>query len=218
MQPSKIIAHRGLLNDVNRGLAQQMFFWGRDVMTAGNLLAGHGFERLPSPGSQATSCYRKEWGEGLIELHGHCAGWYPAESCRTPGFIFVRTLGRGHAHHQNIPAAPGCYESYLGGGHLKEQMEAGRHFCRWLAAYEEWILRRMGRGYREECFAMFCKLPGSRAWLPPCQALDWWRCFAANDARLTRARCFAGMMQDAAEKFTPHFRPLIPCPRIQRHP
>jgi len=192
MQPFNNTRQRGLLNDLNRGLAQQMFFWGRDVLTDGNLLKKHGFERLPAPGPKSTSRYRRPWDGGLIELHGHCAGWYPETSSAIPGFMFVRTLRSSYAHHQSAPVTPGCYKTYQDASCLEEQMQAGRHFCGWLSCYEQWIISQMGLGYREECFAMFRRLPESRPWLTPDLAMKWWQAFAAGDACLTRARRFAG--------------------------
>ncbi|MDI1312474.1 hypothetical protein [Prosthecobacter sp.] len=195
MQPPNIANQRGLLNDVHRGLGQQMFFWGRDVMTSGNLLIDHGFERQPSPGHQGTSCYRKAWRGGLIELHGHCAGWYPQEASEAPGFMFVRTRRCSYAHEQNQPVDPGCYETHQSKLSLQTQMDAARHFTAWLTEYEEWIIQQAGLTHRNECFAMFRKLADSKPWLPPQQALNWWQRFAANDARLVRARNFASCSQ-----------------------
>ncbi len=191
MPTPKPIQQRGLLNDLHRGLSQQMFFWGRDVMSSGNLLIQHGFQRLPSPGHQGTSCYRKSWHEGVIELHGHCAGWYPDAPCGIPGFMFVRTRRSSYAHHQNTPVIPGYYHTHQSQVSLETQMHAGRNFSTWLAEYETWIIRQMGLEYREQCFAMFCKLPTSKPWLPPQLALHWWQSLATNDARLGRAKHFS---------------------------
>ena len=72
---------RVLLGDLKAALLQQMFFWGRDVMAGGNLLTAHGFMKLPSLGLKGTSCYRLDYHDGVIELHGACAGWYPHNGC-----------------------------------------------------------------------------------------------------------------------------------------
>jgi hypothetical protein len=102
---------RGHLNDLTTGLGQQMFFWGRDVLTRGNLLLKHGFEKRRSKGLQGTSCYSKPWEDGVIELHGACAGWYPYESGQC-GFLFIRNAKRCYIHHRSKPVIPGEYDFF----------------------------------------------------------------------------------------------------------
>ena len=65
-------SQRGLLNDFTRALGQQMFYWGRDVLTGRNLLLEAGFEKRVSMGLQGTSCYRLPWGGSgvLVPPHG----------------------------------------------------------------------------------------------------------------------------------------------------
>ncbi|MFM7605232.1 MAG: hypothetical protein ACKO8Z_08525, partial [Prosthecobacter sp.] len=58
----------------------------------------------------------------------------------------------------------------------------------WLAEYEAWIIKQMGRGYREECHAMFCKLPTSKPWLSPGSARRWIATFAVGETTLPRSR------------------------------
>lgn len=181
----------GLLNDLKRGLGQQMFFWGRDVMTAGNLLIKHGFEKLPSPGHQGTSCYRKVWQNGLIELHGHCAGWYPQVASSTPGFLFVRRMRNCYAHDLPVPVIPGDYATHQSKHDSARLLHAGQHFCTWLDEYESWVQEKMGAEYRDACHAMFSKLPASRPWLRPPDAQRWWQGFVHHPDTLSRARRFS---------------------------
>lgn len=184
------LSHAGLLNDVHRGLGQQMYFWGMDVMSAGNLLKAYGFERRPSPGHTGTSCYRLPWGGGLIELHGHCAGWYPSAPEQAPGYLFVRNHRSGYAHQQCQPVVPGTWRTHQTKRHTDELLQASCHFVRWLVEYEAWVLDHAGADYRNRCHRQFLELPKSRPWLPPGLALRWWQCLAANDRALTRARRF----------------------------
>ena len=79
------------LRDLAEGIQQQIFFWGQDVLRPeGNFLLEQGFEQSPSTGLKGTSCYRREWQQGHVELYGSCAGWY-SESGR---FTFIRPWKR----------------------------------------------------------------------------------------------------------------------------
>jgi hypothetical protein len=182
---------RGHLNDLTIGLGQQMFFWGRDVLTDGNLLLKHGFQKHRSEGLQGTSCYCKPWEDGMIELHGACAGWYPCEGGQC-GFLFIRNAKRCYIHHRTTPVVPGEYDfSEFDSSNLPELTRSSRIFTAWLAEYEAWIAKQMGRAYREECHAMFCKLPTSKPWLEPEKARRWIVSFAAASPSLPRAKMWA---------------------------
>jgi len=164
---------RVLLADFAAGLRQQMFFWGRDVLTDGNLLLKHGFHKHRSEGLQGTSCYCKPWEDGMIELHGACAGWYPCEGGQC-GFLFIRHAKRCYVHHRTTPVVPGEYDfKEFDSRDLGELTRSSRIFTAWLAEYDVWIIKQMGRAYREECHAMFCKLPTSKPWLEPEKARRW---------------------------------------------
>jgi hypothetical protein len=181
-------SQRGLLNDLVSGLGQQMFFWGRDVLAQGNLLLEHGFERRASAGLQGTSCYRLPWCDGVLELHGACAGWYPREAAR-PGFLFVRADRRCYAVSGHEPVIPGRYDRRRLRAHDPGSLAtAGRVFSAWLAGYERWLEAEYGAAHRRACFEMYRKLPGIRPWLPPEAACRWFAAFGAEDAGLTRAR------------------------------
>lgn len=180
-------ALRGLIRDFTDALAQQMFFWGRDVVhLEGNLLCAYGFERRASEGLDGTSCYRLELGSDLIELHGACVGRYAAEK---DGFLFIRTRRRCFLYRDAEPPAPGIYvEKRFRSGSAWALYEASCRFLDWWLEYEAWITDRAGPGYRASGFQMFRKLPKSRPWLPPEQALDWLKRYANDPSSLRRAR------------------------------
>jgi hypothetical protein len=171
---------RGHLNDLTKALGQQMFFWGRDVLhPSGNLLMRHGFEKRESPGLKGTSCYRKAWRQGFIELHGACAGWYPEEQKASTGFLFIRTDRRCYAHRQAEAVIPGHYDyDKLTSGDVDQLSLCSQCFSAWLAEYEAWVRCACGPQHRQDCHAMFAKLPASQPWLPPEMAEHWLRLFA----------------------------------------
>lgn len=179
---------RVLLADFAAALRQQMFFWGRDVMSGGNLLLKHGFEKRESPGLKGTSCYRLPHEDGVIELHGACAGWYPQAGSARPGFLFVRTRGRISTHSLNEPVVPGRYQAEALQNHTADAMAAARLFAGWLADYEAWVRRQMGAGYRVECRQMLASLPKGQTWLPAPEAERWLRLLAARGPSAPRAR------------------------------
>lgn len=179
---------RVLLADFSAALRQQMFFWGRDVMSGGNLLLKHGFEKRESPGLKGTSCYRLRHEDGVIELHGACAGWYPQAGSPRPGFLFVRTRGRITTHRLHEPVVPGRYQSEALQNHTADAMAAARLFAGWLADYEAWVRRQMGPGYRAECRQMLASLPKGETWLPAPAAERWLRLLAAQGPGAPRAR------------------------------
>lgn len=179
---------RGLVNDLTWALGQQMFYWGRDVLAAGNLLLQAGFCKRPSPGLQGTSCYACAWRGGLIELHGSCAGWYPADESQT-GFLFIRSDRRCYAHHRTQPVVPGRYD-YKGlvSGQADMLLPASRLFVEWLVDYERQIPSMAGTAHREACHALFARLSTSRPWLRPEPGLRWLARYADGDPSLPRCR------------------------------
>jgi hypothetical protein len=196
---------RVLLADFAAALRQQMFFWGRDVMSGGNLLLRHGFEKLPSPGLKGTSCYRLTHEDGVIELHGACAGWYPQVGSQRPGFLFVRTKGRCTTHRLHEPVVPGRYQIEALQNHTADAMAAARLFAGWLAGYEAWVRRQMGPGYRAECRNMLASLPKGQRWLPASEAERWLRLLATQGPDAPRARTF----RPSREQATPSFPSLL---------
>jgi hypothetical protein len=191
---------RVLLADFAAALRQQMFFWGRDVMSGGNLLLKHGFEKLPSTGLKGTSCYRLRYEDGVIELHGACAGWYPQAGSARPGFLFVRTRGRISTHRLHEPVVPGRYQSETLQNHTADAMAAARHFAGWLADYEAWVRQQMGPGYRAECRQLLASLPKGQTWLPAPEAERWLRLLAAQGPGAPRARTLLRGGESSSEK------------------
>lgn len=179
---------RVLLADFAAALRQQMFFWGRDVMCGGNLLLKHGFEKRASAGLKGSSCYQMTHEGGLIELHGACAGWYPQAGNSRPGFLFVRHSGRCTTHRLPKPVVPGSYPPEALLNHTPDALAASRLFAGWLADYEAWVRRQMGREYRAECQKMLSSLPKGRIWLSPSQAEQWLRLLANQGPCAPRAR------------------------------
>ena len=177
-----------MLGDFSAALGQQMFFWGRDVLTGGNLLLDYGFERLPSPGLKGTSCYRLKRQCGCIELHGACAGWYPEDPTTELGFLYVRTLGRCSAHRRKEPIVPGEYEGLPLIHETRSILAAARAFARWLCEYEMWVQEQQGPAYRIACRQMLARLPKGKPWLPPAQAISWMQSFAQLGALAGREK------------------------------
>jgi hypothetical protein len=183
----------GHLNDFVRGLSQQMFYWGRDVMADANLLLEFGFQKRASTGLQGTSCYRAAWRGGWIELHGACAGWYAdpdgaAAAEQALGFLFIRVDQRCYGHRLREAVVPGSYPYKALIRSRDLVMEQAQFFAQWLVEYELWVRKRAGEAYRWEGFKQYRELPKSKAWLPPDQDLNWLRGFAAGDGRLPRFR------------------------------
>jgi hypothetical protein len=187
-QDIPISRQRVLLSDFKAALLQQMFFWGRDVMTSGNLLIQHGFIKLPSPGLKGTSCYRLDYRGGIIELHGACAGWYPGAHDPQPGFLFVRTSGRCTSHQLHEPVIPGCYQPEVLSHDTASTMKGAQVFATWLADYEDWILACQGADYRSQCRHMLGRLPKGSPWLPAPQATKWLRALAQQGGAAPRAK------------------------------
>lgn len=183
---------RALLGDFSAALGQQMFFWGRDVLTDGNLLLAYGFERLESPGLKGTSCYRMRRRCGCIELHGACAGWYPDDPATSTGFLYVRTLGRCSAHRRREPIVPGEHEGLPLINDTRLILQAAQSFATWLHEYETWIQGRQGTAYRTACRQMLARLPKGKPWLPPAQAMSWMQNFSEHGALADRKKKSAG--------------------------
>jgi len=155
-----------------RALGQQMVWWGYDVKhPSANLLLLSGMRRLPSPGLQATSCYRVDWEGGWVELHGAVASWTPPP--RQVGIIFARDRARVELWTGAQPPIPGK-ECGLHGG-AAQRGAAALPLVRWIAGYEEWVDATIGPEWRQGCWRAFRRLPQARRWLPPAEARDWWK-------------------------------------------
>lgn len=167
-----------------------MFFWGCDAAhPVGNLFVRRGFERVESTGLRGTHLYRLPWENGMVELHGSHAAFYPAAGDATPGFLFIRPAARCFLWLGDDPAVPGKWPR----PHLRRAPAATLHhsaapLLRWWLDHESFIRRFAGPDYRIACRRRFARLPKSRPWLPPASAENWIRHFLADPAATPRAR------------------------------
>lgn len=176
------------LRDLAEGIQQQMYFWGQDVLRPeGNFFVEQGFERLPSTGIKGTSCYRKEWQGGSIELYGACAGWYGENG----GFAFIRPRRRcvvwNSAEETPIP---GEWQLDLmdKSASKSDLYEASLPFLNWLIEHEQSVLDRFGIEYRNANYLSYKKVPKAKAWLQPEEALQWFKCFRDTPDQLVRPK------------------------------
>ncbi|MEN8772378.1 MAG: hypothetical protein ABF379_15045 [Akkermansiaceae bacterium] len=179
------------LRDLAEGLQQQMFFWGQDVThPKGNQLVKNGFERLRSKGLKGTSCYRREWQNGHLELYGSCAGWYGPYG----GFAFIRPRKRVviWTSSEKTPT-PGLWEpDFIKPSIRKEELHAASlPFLDWLISYEKTILEQFGVEYREENYGRYDKVPKATSWVRPEVALRWFSCFRNTPDQLVRPKNFS---------------------------
>ena len=181
------------LRDLAEGIQQQMFFWGQDVVRpSGNFLVEQGFERSPSLGAKGTSRYRLPWQGGHIELYGSCAGWYGEGE--DAGFTFLRNQRRCAIWLSGSETpVPGAWQLDLirRGASRGELYHSSLVFIDWLIAYEEAVLARFGKGYRDENYKKYEKVPKAKAWLRPEAALAWFRCFRETPDELVRPKKLA---------------------------
>jgi hypothetical protein len=174
--------------DLADGIQQQMFFWGQDVLhPAGNLLVSQGFSRSPSTGIRGTSCYRREWQNGHLELYGSVAGWYGPKG----GFSFVRPKRKCVVWlPSDETPVPGAWQvdSINRAASRAELYDASRPFLNWLIAYESEIFGKFGSCYRDGHYRKYGKVPKNRVWLPPARARQWFQMFLMAPEALVRPR------------------------------
>ena len=161
------------LRELAKGLKQQMYYWGRDVLhPAGNLLERQGLTKRPSIGLQGTSCYSVPFENGIIELHGACAGWYPADR-EVDGFVYIRPMGKCFLWKGGSAPVPGQWPQESLAVLPGELPDAALRFIRWWIQSEEWIAEHTGADYRNECHRVHKRLPTSKAWLRPAEMMVW---------------------------------------------
>ena len=173
--------------DLAEGLQQQMFFWGQDVIhPRGNQLVQNNFHRLPSKGLTGTSCYRREWQDGHLELYGSCAGWYGPDG----GFAFIRPRKRIVIWTGKTTPTPGLWQpEFIKRGFKKEELYASAlPFLDWLIDYEETILNRCGREYRNKNHYCYDQVPKATSWLHPEAALRWFTLFRQRPNEIVRPK------------------------------
>ena len=177
----------GLLNDFTTGLGQQLYFWGCDVVHPdGNLLCEYGLERRKEESVTGSSCYRTEYKNDIIELHGLCVGRYSEDK---PSFLYTRKYRRCWVYEDSNPPLPGFYDKKLIQKKSVDQLEvASRRFLEWWLEYESWIAVRTDPDYRKNCFRSYRKLPKAKIWLKPNDAIQWLQTYLDSPTTLKRAK------------------------------
>ncbi|MDP0491843.1 MAG: hypothetical protein Q7Q71_12410 [Verrucomicrobiota bacterium JB023] len=187
-QPS-IASH--FLRDLADGIQQQMYFWGQDVIRPeGNFLLEQGFQKSPSTGLKGTSCYRREWRQGHVELYGSCAGWYGKQG----GFTFIRPWKRCSVWLSGSETPiPGAWQKHLVDRKATraDLYQASLPFLEWLLSYEYAVLARFGRAYRKNTYWKYRKIPKTKAWLDPDLGLRWFQCYLTSPKQLVRPKNLA---------------------------
>lgn len=175
--PATVPSHSVFLKDAALGLAQQMVWWGHDVRHPdGNALVRYGLKRTASTGLTGTSCYSIPWQGGHIMLHGAVASW--TAPAGKDGCIFNRDHARIDLWRAGQTPIPG--REFGESGPAAERWEALQPLLAWLLDYEEWILKTLGPEWRAGCARAVKKLPKGKPWLPPAQALQWWKLAVAS--------------------------------------
>ena len=176
------------LRDLAEGIQQQMYFWGQDVIRPeGNFLIDQGFKRSPSTGLKGTSCYRREWQQGHVELYGSCAGWYGENG----GFSFIRPWKRCAVWRsgQTTPIPGSWQKEFIDRSATKDDLyQASLPFLDWLISYEYAVLARFGRAHRQQAYWKYDKVPKAKVWLEPSSALRWFQCYREHPEQLVRPK------------------------------
>jgi hypothetical protein len=183
------------LRDAARAFYCQMYYWGRDVMhPSGNLLVRYGFEKIQRTTKKGTSRYRLTWEGGLLELHGFCAGWYPATG---PGICFDRKHDAWRIWEDASPPEP----ELLVAGHgkicaspenLPLLLQLTAHFSRWVIGYEAWAHEKWGPSQRRAQHRDFMKLRSRRKWLAPDLSRQWLTAYAKEPTSAPRPKTIQG--------------------------
>ncbi len=185
-----IVPSGALIRDLRRGLNQQMYFWGKDVVdSGGNFFVREGFERRESKGLTGTSCYSLEWMGGHIHLAGSQAGWLGENG----GVFFIRPLDRLVQWMGSEPPVPGRW--------LRSSIKKGAvdgdfwfqvcHFLDWWLFYERRVEEVLGRAHREEAYLRYRKVQKSRPWLKPELGIKWVQSLRSDPTGTLRSRAFA---------------------------
>ena len=151
-------------------LHQQCWLWGQDIKRAeGNLLLLHGFDRLrPPEGMSGSSQYSLRLGSGLqIRLWGFGLFFGGEEGIFLNRFDFTPREAQIGQCWQGIDAMTDLPRASLRSS-LPEAL-------RWIGAYEAWVLRSCGTGYRRACLASW-----PAAVSTPVQLAEAWLEFAAE--------------------------------------
>ena len=177
----------GLLNDFSKGLAQQLFYWGRDVVhPRGNLLCEFGFEKYKRQGVSGSSCYKTSFNGDIIELHSFCVGRY---SQNTPSLLYTRQDCQCWVYKDDQPPPPGQYDPDLVNKSSIEKLEvASRNFLEWWLEYELWIADHTHPNYRTKCYTSYKQFGSSKTWLNPQDGLSWLQKYMDSPDTLIRSK------------------------------
>lgn len=181
---------RALVRDLAGMFLQQMFFWGCDAQSGGNLLVRLGGQRLAREHAcgEGSSRYRWRWQDGTVELHSFCAGWYPDDPSAA-GAVFIRGRERFFDCAGGQPLEPGHYdEGRFLHANADEMLALLRPLLSWLADYERRIEAATSLAYRDRCFALYRRQGHSRPWLPPAVARAWLAGFLDSPETTRRAK------------------------------
>lgn len=168
------------IREANKGIAQQMILWGHDVKhVQGNLLQRFGMTRQQSTGLKGTSCYLMPWEDGWVQLHGALACWFPSDGMRLSGCLFQRTSKRLKLWHASHAPVPGSDD----GKNAAPEMvwQCSQPLLRWLMAYETWVIEECGMAWRQQTWRAQFSLTKKNPWLPPQEAMSWWRQHVMQD-------------------------------------
>ncbi|WP_143183685.1 hypothetical protein [Rubritalea squalenifaciens] len=175
-----------MLKDCAKGFYQQMFFLGKDVIyPGGNYLQKFGFEKSPSKGLKGTSCYTADWGGGIVELYGACAGYYGdgskvvflRERCRFYHWLPPERLVAGMWTTDDVQASS-----------ANVMFDAVWPLLNWWLEYEEWIEQQLGADHRKRCYAAWKKLKSAKPWLEPEKVTGWLQHFLDESSRAVRPK------------------------------
>ncbi len=184
---------RFLLNDCANGFYQQMYFLGKDVIHQdGNQLMAYGFKKSPSRGLKGTSCYGKNANGTMIELYGSCAGAYS----ETTQLVFLRKRCRFYNWLPEYRLIAGQWsQEHIHSGKPNEILTALEPLLKWWVDYEDWIEKRLGAAYREQCYREWNKIKAKTRWLPPGAAIEWVVDFMEKQGHMVRSKKFASIIQ-----------------------
>ena len=172
----------GVQASLARGLEQWLWFLGVDTRTPGdNLLVRNGFLKFKPLFTRGSSRYRRNWRDGLIELHGYCVGAYSKDA---DSFIFIRRDSRCFLYTAPRPPWPGRYRQRClvtpeSEAEFSRFHAAATRFLEWLEDYERWVDQTYGPRYREACYEAY-----HLKWQPPAEGRAWFRDFRRCPRRL----------------------------------
>lgn len=204
---SKVSANQRLaarFGDFERGLGQEMYFLGLDVIhPKGNLLLRYGFKKRPSPTGRGTSCYHSEFNGYNLELYGSCIG---LSSHDVDGMLYVRPRRRIFLRDFQQTLIPGCWDQQkLDRGDTRTRYHISCQLIEWILDYRNWLRARLGAHYRQHCDLSYKNRPPASRWLPPPHDEAWWQQFLSNPLSLPNLRTFKKQTQEPCTQTTKNY-------------